>query len=335
MGLAEGTGGAKEKSRTTRTFHAFGGVPRTLVIDNLKAAVTRDDWFDPELNPKVLDFARHYGFVFLPTRPYTTRHKGKVESGIKYVKNNALKGRVFTSLAEQNRCLSDWERQVADTRLHGTTRQQVGKLFAEVERPALQPLPTARFPLYHEGRRTVNRDDHIEVARAYYSVPPEYLGRQVWVRWDARMLRISNDSLTQIAVHARVLPGRFQTDRRHLAEAKVSLIERGVDEMLVRARRLGEAAGGWAAQMMAVRGIEGVRVLQGPLSLAGKHPAHLVNQAAEVALEAGCYRLRPLRMLCDRYRQTETELALEDNHPIIRPLAEYQNLLSPPTEVKP
>ena len=315
-------------------FRAFGGVPKTLVIDNLKAAVTKPDWFDPELNPKVLDFARHYGFVFLPTKPYMPRHKGKAESGIKYVKDNALKGRVFACLAEQNQCLSHWERQVADTRIHGTTRQQVGKQFDEVERLALQPLPTERFPLYHEGRRTVNRDGHIEVARAYYSVPPEYLGRLVWVRWDARLVHIYNDHLTQIAVHARALPGRFHTDRGHLADAKISLIERGIDQMLARARALGDQAARWAIQMMAARGIEGVRVLQGLLALAKKHPAHIVNQAAGVALQTGCYRLRPLRTLCDRYRQAETEIAFDDNHPIIRPLSEYQNLLTSLEEVK-
>ncbi len=83
-------------------FWAFGGVPRTLVIDNLRAAVQKADWYDPELNPKVQAFSRHYGTVILPTKPYTPRHKGKVESGVKYVRNNALKGHVFTSLAEEN-----------------------------------------------------------------------------------------------------------------------------------------------------------------------------------------------------------------------------------------
>jgi transposase len=315
-------------------FYAFGGVPKTLVIDNLKAAVTTADWFDPELNPKILAFARHYGFVFLPTKPYMPRHKGKVESGIKYVKNNALKGRVFGSLTEHNQFLAHWERQVADTRIHGTTRQQVGKRFAEVERSALQPLAADRFPCYHEGRRKVNRDGHIELAKAYYSVPPEYLGRLVWVRWDSRMVRIYNDHLTQIAVHARALPGKFHTDRSHLAEAKIGMIERGVDTMLARARRLGEGAGRWANQMMAVRGIEGVRVLQGMLSLAKRHPAHIVNQATEVALDACCFRLRPLRKLCQRYREADPELAFDDRHPIIRPLSEYQNLVSQPEEIK-
>ncbi len=308
-------------------FHAFGGVPKTLVIDNLKAAVTRADWFDPELNPKIIAFARHYNFVFLPTKPYTPRHKGKVESGVKYVKNNALKGRSFASLAEHNRFLLHWERQVADTRIHGTTRQQVGKRFVEVERSALQPLSGERFPSYQEGRRKVNRDGHIEVARAYYSVPPEYLGRRVWAHWDSRLVRIYNGQLQQIAVHVRVTPGKFHTDRSHLADAKISSIERGVEYMLDRARRLGGDAGRWATQMIAVRGIEGVRVLQGFLSLARKYPADIVNQAGNQALEAACFRLRPVRRLCKRYAEDQGELSLSDEHPIIRPLSEYQNLL--------
>jgi len=308
-------------------FHVFGGVPKTLVIDNLKAAVTKADWFDPDLNPKIIEFARHYGFVFLPTRPYTPRHKGKVESGIKYVKNNALKGRTFGTLAEHNQFLLHWERQVADTRIHGTTRQQVDKRFREVERPALSPLAGERFPFYHEGRRKVNRDGHIEVAKAYYSVPPEYLGQPVWVRWDSRVVRVYNDRFEQIAVHVRVSPGKFHTDRDHLASAKISMIERGVEYMLERSRRLGPDAGRWAGQMIAVRGIEGVRVLQGFLSLARKYPADVINQAGHRALEACCFRLRPVRQLCQRYSQDQKELAFSDEHPLIRPLSEYQNLL--------
>jgi len=292
--------------------------------------VTKADWFDPELNPKIIAFARHYNFVFLPTKPYTPRHKGKVESGIKYVKNNALKGRGFATLVEHNQFLGNWEQQVADTRIHGTTRQQVGKRFVEVERSALMPLTRERFPSYHEGRRKVNRDGHIEVARAYYSVPPEYLGHRVWVHFDSRMVRIYNEHLQQIAVHVRVSPGKFHTDRSHLAEAKISSIERGVEYMLARARRLGDDAGRWATQMIAVRGVPGVRVLQGFLSLAKKYPANIVNQAGNRALEAACFRLRPVRQLCKRYAEDQEELSFDEKHPIIRPLSEYQDLLAKP-----
>ena len=147
-------------------FRHFGGVPKRLVIDNLKAAVARADWYDPEIHPKLQSFARHYGTVFLPTKPYMPRHKGKVESGVKYVKRNALKGRVFTSLAEENQFLLNWETQVADQRIHGTTKQQVEKLFEEAERRELLPLPAERFPFFHEARRAVHRDGHLEVDKA-------------------------------------------------------------------------------------------------------------------------------------------------------------------------
>src|SRR5271168_2238549 len=79
------------------SFRYFGGVPKTTVIDNLRAAVTRADWYDPDINPKVEEFCRHYGTVIMPTRPAMPRHKGKVEAGVKYGQNNALKGRKFAS----------------------------------------------------------------------------------------------------------------------------------------------------------------------------------------------------------------------------------------------
>ena len=84
------------------SFRYFGGVPRTLITDNLRAAVTRADWFDPELNPKTEEFCRNYGTVMSLTRPAMPRHKGKIESGINYGQENALKGRSFESLSAQN-----------------------------------------------------------------------------------------------------------------------------------------------------------------------------------------------------------------------------------------
>ena len=77
----------------------------------------------------------------LPTKPRTPRHKGKVERGVDYVQENALKGRTFSSLREQNDYLLHWETIVADTRIHGTTRKQVLKVFQEHERSALGTLP--------------------------------------------------------------------------------------------------------------------------------------------------------------------------------------------------
>ena len=304
-------------------FRHFGGVPRRLVLDNLKAAVSRADWFDPDLNPKVRSFGEHYGTVFMPTRPYTPRHKGKVERGVDYVQENALKGRRFTSLEEENRYLRDWELAVADTRVHGTTRRHVGTHFEEVERAALLPLPAEPFPSFREARRTVHRDGHIEVERAYYSVPPEYLARQVWVRWDARMVRVFNDRMEPVALHVKHEPGRFSTQAPHIAAEKINGVERGAAWHLARVRRLGPLSTRWAEAVIAVRGVEAVRVLIGLLSLADRHDAAALERACEVASSYGAYHLRTIRALIARDAAEQETMSFRNEHPMIRPLSDY------------
>ena len=304
-------------------FHHFGGVPKTLVIDNLKAAVSRADWFDPEINPKVQSFCKHYGTVMLPTKPYTPRHKGKVERGVAYVQDNALKGRTFPSLEQQNQYLLGWECSTADTRIHGTTRQQVQQAFEERERAALLPLPMERFPCFREGRRKVNRDGHVEVNRAYYSVPPEYLGREVWVRWDGRLVRVFNTRFESIATHVQREPGRFSTQSPHIAAPKRSGIERGAAYLLNQTSLIGPHTGRWAEQMVQQRGVEGVRVLMGLLGLTRGHSSEAVERACEVASTHGAYRLKTLKHLIQRQGHSQEQFEFIQEHPLIRSLDDY------------
>ena len=304
-------------------FRHFGGVTATVVIDNLKAGVIQADWFDPEINPKLEEFARHYGTVILPTKPAMPRHKGKVEAGVKYVQNNAVKGRSFDSLAAQNLFLAEWEQKVADTRIHGTTRQQVGKLFIEVEKPALRALPAMVFPVFEEAPRTVHRDGYVEFKRAYYSAPPEYVGRQVWVRQEARLLRIYNQRREPIALHAVAEPGKFTTDLAHLHSRKRHIIERGIDHLLDRCRLLGPLTGTWAEAMHQARGPQGLRVMLGLLQLAEKHPAAELEKAAGLATHHGAWRLRDLKRLLELPGNV-VQLDFLETHPLIRSLDAYR-----------
>lgn len=304
-------------------FWHFGGVPKTVVVDNLKAAVLRPDWYDPELNPKLQSFAQHYGTVILPTKPRMPRHKGKVERGVGYVQDNGLKAREFSSLEAQNQHLAHWEQNIADTRIHGTTKRHVGKVFREAEQVALLPLPAERFPFFHEAQRIVSRDGHIEVAKAYYSVPPEYLGRPVWARWDERLVRVFNHRFEQIALHARREPGKFSTLGEHLVPEKISGVERGAAWLLRKIEVLGEDAHAWAQAMLKNRGIEGVRVLQGLLSLSTRHPCEAIDDACRTALSYGAFRLQTLRQLLKRRSPAQQPLPFLDEHPIIRPMSDY------------
>lgn len=136
-------------------FRHFGGVSMTVNLDNLKAAVIKADWADPQLNPKLADFARHYGTTILPCLPRKPEHKSKVESSVKYIKKNALAGRRFQGLPEVNQFLAHWEKTVADVRIHGTTKRQVAQLFA-VEKPCLLALPDSLFPCFKATKNNLN-----------------------------------------------------------------------------------------------------------------------------------------------------------------------------------
>jgi len=308
-------------------FWHFGGVTKTLVIDNLRAAVTKADWFEPELNPKIESFCQHYGVVILPTRPRTPRHKGKVEKGVDYAQENALKAKTFDSLNEQNEYLADWETKVADTRLHGTTRKQVGKMFREVEKATLQSLPTERFPFFHEGQRRVHRDGHVEVDKSYYSAPPEYVGRQIWVRWDSRLVRLFNHRHEQLAVHVKRQPGEFSTHASHLADEKIATVERGAEWLLRKVSCIGPHSGQWAEDVIRRRGVAGLRVLQGLLSLTKKHSAKTVESACEIAVSYGAYRLANVRKLIDRDAPKQEQLEFIEDHPMIRNMEVYGSLV--------
>jgi len=309
------------------SFWHFGGVPKTLVIDNLKAAVKNADWYDPDIHPKIQSFCEHYGTVILPTKPYTPRHKGKIERGIGYVKDNALKGRKFSSLAEQNQHLLNWETRIADTRIHGTTRKQVGKLFREEEKTALLPLPTNRFPCFTEAKRCVHRDGHIEVQKAYYSVPPEYTGRQVWARWDGHLVRIFNCRMKQIAVYVQGEPGQFQTQQKHIRSQKRSKIEKGTVWLLERASLIGTNADKWAQAMLKARGIPGIRVLVGLLNLVHHHDYEAIDKACEIALTHDAFRLKTIRQIIQRGGCKQEQLEFIDEHPIIRDMSDYEKIV--------
>jgi len=302
-------------------FRAFGGTSKVINLDNLRAAVQNADWCDPELNPKLLSFCRHYGCALMPCRPYTPEHKGKTENGIRYLKGNAIRGRTFNSLSGENEFLRHWEKTVADVRIHGTTRKQVAALFTQ-EQPALLPLPPDLFPCFQEGQRTVHRDSYVEVDKAYYTVPPEYIGQQVWVRWDGREVRVFNQRWEQIKLHAHLLPGQF--DKVLGLGGGHGPLERQLDYWLKRAQELGQPCGLWSQGLLERKGPIGLRSIMGLIGLTQQHSFKTINDACASALSRGAWRLRDVKALLEqRQREIQTHLAFAESHPLIRNLAEY------------
>ncbi|MEK7996811.1 MAG: IS21 family transposase, partial [Planctomycetota bacterium] len=307
-------------------FRYFGGVSETVIIDNLRAAVKKPDWYEPELNPKVREFARHYGTVILPTRPYTPEHKGKVEKSVGYVKDNALKARIFDSLAGENLYLLKWEERVADQRIHGTTRQQVLERFQQ-EKPFLRPLPGSIFPCFQEGRRRVHHDSFVEVEKAFYEVPEEYIQRDVWVRWDGRTVRIFNVRFEQVKVHPTVEKGVFSYSDQTTSRGRQNRVMRSAAWLVQKAIKIGPQCGAWADAALAHRGVEAIRPLYGFLSLAGSYTANQMELASSVALEGGRFHLKDIKAILNIPPAEQEVMPFLETHPLIRDITEYGQFL--------
>src|SRR5690606_26803053 len=264
----------------------------------------------------------------MPCRSYTPQHKGKVERGVAYAKNNALKGRQFASLAEENAHLLHWEEHVADKRVHGTTRRQVAAVFEE-ERKALGPLPASVYESYQEGRRRVQRDSFVEVAKAWYEAPPEFIGRRIWVRWDGRMVRLLNDRMEQVGCHARLEPGKFS--RCLGVRGLTGTIQEDAGYWRSRAAGLVEAAGSWAQRALDARGAEAIRSIMGLCQLAENRRATDINAACAKAMDATANlpSFRSIKHLLEAgdHAPGQIRMELREVDPIIRPLAAYADFI--------
>jgi len=200
-------------------FTTFGGVPEIVLMDNARALIVRHDAVSRtvQFNDKLLAFAKHWGFGPRACAPYRARTKGKTERGVGYVKKNAIAGRSFPSWEAFEAHLAQWEREVANVRMHGTTGEAPMVRFQRDEAHRLKPLgDRPPFGRLRELSRLVGNDCAIEVDTNSYSVPWRLIGERVAVTVAAGEIRIRH-GVREVAVHSQV-NGRRQRviDRAHL-----------------------------------------------------------------------------------------------------------------------
>jgi hypothetical protein len=187
----------------------------------------------------------------------------------------------------------------------------------KTEKPFLLPLPATLFACFQEGKRTVQCDAHVEVAKAFYHVPPEYLRREVWVRYDSRQVQIftqqKDTTLKLIQTHRRLEPGQF-TNARGLGGGH-GPIQAQLQYWLNRTQPMGTLC---ANQ----RGIDGIRSLMGLVHLTDRHSFAAVNEACAKASAKGTWRLRDVKALLDS-RENQEQFSFQEHHPLIRNLSEY------------
>ena len=309
-----------------RAFEFFGGVTQIVRLDNLKAGVARACLYDPEINKVYAAYARHAGFTPLACKPRKPEHKGKVERGIGYTKSNALKGKRFDSLEQMNAHLRHWNETVARLRIHGTTKQQVWKRFIELEKDVLQPLPQTPYELFDVALRKVHPDGYIEVKKAFYSVPHQYMGREVEVHFTSGFLIVYCDHQL-IAAHRRTDKiGYFHTQAEHLPAHK-NLRQDGFQRLLLaKAGYIGQSALSWSQEVLQEKGPLAFRLIQGMLSLTRSFPKEQVDGVCKTTLAKGVFKLKILKRLLEQPDSQPEHHQLIQEHELIRPLSQYAQL---------
>jgi transposase len=233
-----------------RAWMFFGGIVATLIPDNTKAMIKDADALSPTLVDAFLDYVQARGIFVDPARVRSPKDKPRVENQVPFVRESWFDGEKFTSLEHARESALSWCRDVAGTRVHGTTRKIPREVFEAIEMPAMRPAPEALYdvPLYFDSAK-VHPDHHVQIANALYSVPHRYLRKHVRVRADRKLVKIFFGT-ELIKIHERQPPGGRATDPADYPAEKSVYALRDVDTLRARARERGTHVGIYAERLL-------------------------------------------------------------------------------------
>jgi transposase len=280
-----------------RAFSYFGGVPKRVIPDNLKAAVMKALVYDPILGEAYRRLALHYGFLISPTIPHTPRHKGKVENGVHYVQRNFMAGQEFLDIHVGNLHLRDWIVNTAGVRKHGTTGEAPLKLFNEMEKASLQPLPAEPFQLLEIHTVKVHPDCHVVIAGSFYSVLYGYVGQQLAAHVSENFVELYKGQ-ELVSTHPRATrPGQWHTRVEDYPPAKAAYLIRTPDYCRKLGAKIGPSTQNVVEQLLADRPLDRLRSVQAILRLEESVGSKRLEAACARAAYFGDVRYRQIKLI--------------------------------------
>jgi transposase len=283
-----------------QAFAALDGVVETVVPDNLKAAVIRAAFGlgeDPALNRSYVELARHYGFKVDPTPPRDPEKKGRVESGVKYVKRNFFRPRDFSEadIQEVNGELDRWVVEIAGQRIHGTTGRRPLELFGTEEKAALRPLPSRPYEPVEWKQAWVHPDSQILFDRRLYPVPWRLIGHRLWVRATPKTVAVFCDEV-RVATHQRGVPVPPEVLDQYLPPERYPFRYRSRSYWLERADALSREVGDYIREIFAAEDVMSqLRTVQAIVTHLEKFPRHRARAACKRARYYGNYTYPAVR----------------------------------------
>jgi transposase len=301
-----------------RAFEAYGGVAEVTVPDNLKSAVSKACWYDPDVNPSYLELARRYDTAILPTRTAKPRDKAAVEVGVQVAERwvlAPLRHRRLFSLGELNQAIAEKVAEVNGREFRGqpTSRRD---LFLEMERAALRPLPGVRYQFTAIKKATVNIDYHVEFDHHFYSVPYRLIRQKVELWSTATTIEIYHRH-RRVASHLREHGRRrYITDPAHRPASHRAHLEWTPSRLIAWADTIGPAAAAVAEQIMVSKPHpeHGYRACLGLMNLAKRYGSDRVADACQRALAIKAVSYTSIQSILaqnlDRQALPRTQLAL-------------------------
>lgn len=263
-------------------FEWFNGVPRKILIDNPKCAITRACYYEPQVQRSYAQLAEGYAFCISPCPPREPKKKGRVEAGVKYVKANFVPLRTFRDITDANRQLREWVMAEAGNRIHGSTRARPLTLFSETEQALLTPLPAIapQCPVWTKAR--VHGNAHVQFERSQYSVPFSLVRETLWLEVTASTVRVYQGHAL-VATHPRqTRPGSHCTVADHMPPDAQAYLMRDPQWCLTRAASVGPNCLAVIEALFAHKVLDHLRSAQGVLRCGDSFGA--------LRLEAACAR---------------------------------------------
>jgi transposase len=283
-----------------RAFEHFNGVPTRLIIDNPKCAITRACFRDPEVQRSYGELAEGYGFLISPCPPADPEKKGRVEAGVKYVKNRFVPLREFRSLADGNLQLMQWVMGTAGNRIHGTTKQKPLTLFAESEKPLLRPLPDVAVQLATWTQVKLHGDCHVRFENAFYSAPFGLVHQSLWLKATDNTVKLYHH-LNLVAVHPRLRkPGARSTVDEHFPPEVIAYKMQDPQWCLKQAETVGPECHQLIQRLFADRVLDNLRAAQGIVGLSKKYGTLRLERACSRALFFENPRYRTVKSILEK-----------------------------------
>lgn len=306
----------------------YGGVPKVIVPDCLKSAVTKGSKYEPDLNPEYYDFANHYNTVILPARPYKPKDKALVEQAVRIVYQNIfanLRNQVFHSFRELKEAVNI-ELQKLNSRPMQHLKISRFQLFDKVEKNELQPLPVERYEMRHFKQLKVQSNYHIYLCDDvhYYSVPHIHRNKRVKVIYTAENIEIYLQNI-RIAFHKRdKRANRYTTNPEHLPHKHRFILDWKPEKFIDKAEAVGIDTSNLVKEILRRKKHpeQAYKICSGILALVSKYDAGQIEKACHICLMYNNFSYKGVRDIL----KNGMENLLTDQNTVSKKLPAHSNI---------